>query len=202
MREQARLLPEQDDPTRGGRDVDTSGRGTSGRGTSGADAARAPAPARDIAAGAAPVRGIPGAPVRGIPGAAAPRGIPARATPRGIPAGAAPARGVQDAVTHPHLSAGEGDETGERAEQRGLARTARAHHGDRLARIRGERDVEPEPAPLHADARGEPPIHRGHRGVPGRHARTSSSTATAVIRSSSASATAVPCGTPAPLNAV
>ena len=54
--------------------------------------------------------------------------------------------------------------------------------------------------PLDDDAGVE--CRAGHRGVSGRHARTSSSTAIAVTSSSSDSATAVPCETPDPLNAV
>ncbi len=49
---------------------------------------------------------------------------------------------------------------------------------------------------------GHPGIRGRHRPTPGRHPRTSSSTAIAVTSSSSDSATAVPCDTPAPLNAV
>ena len=85
-------------------------------------------------------------------------------------------------------------------EQRRLARAARAHDGHDLSRSGGDRGIEPERVSLDDDAGVE--CGAGHRGVSGRQARTSSSTAIAVTSSSSERATAVPCETPDPLNAV
>ena len=95
-----------------------------------------------------------------------------------------------------------------------LAGAARPHEGDDLARSRREAGIHLERTPLQRDVHLErgpassritaPDWCGSHRAAPapGRHARTSSSTATAVVSSSSDRATAVPCDTPAPLKAV
>ena len=104
-------------------------------------------------------------------------------------------------------------QTGDDREQCGLARSARAHHGNHLASPGGDRGVEMEPVAIELDVDIEPgrggaaSCSRGgiaahHCTRPGRHARTSSRTVTAVTSSRSDKATAVPCETPAPLNAV
>ena len=109
-------------------------------------------------------------------------------------------RGIQHPLSQPDVSVAKRDETRERTEERRLPRARGSHDGDDLAGGGVQGDVQHEARTLHDDARVE--RDPGHRGVSGRHARTSSSTPMAVTSSSSDSATAVPCVTPAPLKAV
>ncbi len=89
-----------------------------------------------------------------------------------------------------------------------ICRTAGPHDGDGLADRNLHRDLDGEVLAFDDHLSPQPRRWAGvvlrwsHRVTPGRQPRTSSSTMIAVASSSSARATAVPCDTPAPLNAV
>ena len=110
------------------------------------------------------------------------------------------ARRRHDLAGDVHTALGDRQQPGDHRDEGGLARTTRAHHGNDLPRGCRDLGIQDEPLAPHDDVRLE--RRAAHRVAPGRHARTARSTASAVTSSSSDSATAVPCDTPAPLNAV
>jgi hypothetical protein len=97
-------------------------------------------------------------------------------------------RGVRHRpVAHPDVPLVRPEQPSEHAEQRGLARTVGAEHGEHLARFGGERHVERERLAAHDDPGVDPGAHRSPSTVRG---RATAITTTATTTSSSDSAIA------------